>query len=95
MSDGNVKLIDFGFAKRINEKGPQSSVHFVAPEALKGSYTTQSDVWSLGVVLKILLLGKPLFDGSYKVVKEKIVNERIEFMGQISPDAKDLLINLL
>jgi serine/threonine protein kinase len=52
--DGNVKIVDFGFAKRDlmrNEKN--GALVCAAPEMLKcGSYDTKTaDIWSLGILL--------------------------------------------
>lgn len=90
-SDGKVKLIDFGIAKRIDDlmttgKSLTSPGQFIgkpsyaAPELLLGdlkrqSYTT--DVYALGIMLFQLMTGHLPFDGSSQEVYEKQLHEKL------------------
>lgn len=58
-----VTLIDFGMAmvhKGLSVAGepPMGTTNYVAPEAMRGRCTFASDVWSVGMVLHALLVGR-------------------------------------
>lgn len=40
------------------------TAYYIAPEILKSDYNEKCDVWSIGVILFILLSGKPPFYGN-------------------------------
>lgn len=55
-SQGYLKLIDFGIAKKLEEGSKTFTMigtpHYMAPEVMRGhGYGTEVDVWSLGVML--------------------------------------------
>jgi calcium/calmodulin-dependent protein kinase I len=108
MSDDNdsfIKLADFGFAARVNE--PKSltkqcgTPFFVSPEILlRKPYDQQSDMWSVGCIVFLLLSGNlPFMGRSQKELFRKIVAGNFEFEPQdwqdVSDDAKDLVRKLL
>lgn len=57
----NLKLIDFGFSKVVQGDTKMDyccgSMSYIAPEVITKSYTSQCDLWSLGVVVFVLLFG--------------------------------------
>jgi len=102
--DSHIKLIDFGLAKMINENEvmntPNGTPYYIAPEVLRGSYTALCDNWSMGVVLYIMLSGKPPFGGkSNKEIIDNVLKGKYSFNNpvweKISPEAIDLICKLL
>ena len=99
-----VKLIDFGTAK-IFEKGHQEnkyvgSSYYMAPEIIKRKYDEKCDLWSIGVILYILLTGRPPFDGNdddeiLENVKKGVFDRSSYPYPLLSSNAKDLIDKLL
>ena len=99
-----VKLIDFGTAK-IFEKGHQEnkyvgSSYYMAPEIIKRKYNEKCDLWSIGVILYILLTGRPPFDGNdddeiLSNVKKGTFDKHSYPYPLLSSQSKDLINKLL
>ena len=76
---GNIKLVDFGFAKYLKDKDRTytncGTPVYIAPEVIKEiGYGKQSDVWSFGVLLCEMITGiSPFSDGNKDSIYEKIL----------------------
>jgi len=73
----HMKLIDFGFSK-FNDSSHRlhtscGTLAYMAPEVLTRSYTSQCDLWSLGVITFILLSGHMPFHGSDESIQGSIM----------------------
>lgn len=102
--DAEIKIIDFGlsrFAMPTQKLNSQvGTPYYIAPEVIQGEYNMKSDYWSLGVMMYVLLAGKPPFDGeSPREVARAILYQDPDFSdkhwGHISKEAKSLLVSLL
>lgn len=99
----HLKLIDFGFSKiwdaNIKMRISCGTLSYVAPEVLEKSYTSQCDLWSLGVITFILLAGYMPFSGAENVQTKNIAAGKYtmkpERWGTVSSDAKHFTTSLL
>mmetsp|Transcript_74030 Transcript_74030/g.194173 ORF Transcript_74030/g.194173 Transcript_74030/m.194173 type:complete len:560 (-) Transcript_74030:106-1785(-) len=99
----HLKLIDFGFSHvwepDTKMKLSCGTLSYVAPEVLDQSYTSQCDLWSLGVIGFILVAGYMPFYGSEEEQIDSIRKGRYahkpQKWAQVSPAAKDFVDGLL
>jgi calcium-dependent protein kinase len=72
----------------------------MAPEVLNKSYDHKCDIWSCGVVLYIMLCGRPPFNADHNLEIMRLIkigNYSLEGKNwkYVSPLAKDLLNKML
>ncbi|BAT86400.1 hypothetical protein LR48_Vigan03g293900 [Vigna angularis] len=106
--DGNeestLKAIDFGmsvfFKPEETFREVVGSPYYIAPEVLRRHYGPEADVWSAGVIIYILLCGKPPFWGeSEQEIFEEVLHGDLDFTSDpwpnISESARDLVRKML
>jgi len=104
-NDRDIKIADFGFATKVTSeeclKTQCGTPGYVAPEILRGvQYGQKADMWSLGVIAYILIGGYPPFIEQnqrelFRKIKRGSYEFHVEYWGQISREAKDLISALL
>jgi len=104
-----VKITDFGLSKifaddtagEVVMKTACGTPGYVAPEVLAhDQYSSQVDLWSIGVIVYILLCGFPPFYGDndaqmFKKIKAGSYKFLAPYWDPISADAKDFVAKLL
>ena len=99
-----IKIIDFGTAKVFSKEKSEhlliGSAYYIAPEVLSRNYTEKCDIWSCGVIMYILLTGRPPFFGNtdseimYRIKSGKYDLSKYPW-SVVSKEAKDLIKALL
>jgi polo-like kinase 1 len=100
-----VKIGDFGLATKLEFDGERKRTicgtpNYIAPEVLEGKqgHSYEVDIWSLGVIIYTLIIGKPPFETSdVKTTYKRIRMNAYNFPENvaISDDAKDLITKIL
>ncbi|KAI4336435.1 hypothetical protein L6164_014964 [Bauhinia variegata] len=102
--DATLKATDFGLSVFYKPGDTFSDVvgspYYVAPEVLRKHYGPESDVWSAGVILYILLSGVPPFWAETEMgIFRQILQGKLDFQSEpwpsISDSAKDLIRKML
>ena len=100
----NIKIIDFGTARIFdNNKKPQSIVgssYYIAPEVLNQKYGKECDLWSVGVILYMFIVGHAPFDGCDDEeitgnIQKGIYKKDDKRWKKASKEVKDLIQKLL
>lgn len=102
--DAILKIIDFGTSAILNPTVQMThkygTIYYIAPEVLSKRYNEKCDLWSCGVILYILLSGKPPFYGREdKDILRSILKGYYSLQGpqweKVSNEAKSLITKML
>lgn len=104
--DDRLKLIDFGLSRLLRTPDeslamPCGTLYYASPELLSQKYTSKCDIWSLGIISYMLLVGKPPFRGPTSfVLGEAIMDPKRDFhkdgrWNSLSADAQNFVTDLL
>jgi serine/threonine protein kinase len=106
--NNHVKVGDLGLATRlasVDEKRQTicGTPNYIAPEVIQGTKETRGhsfevDVWSMGVILYTILVGKPPYEAKdVKATYQRILANEYRFPPDcsISDDVKELIVSLL
>jgi polo-like kinase 1 len=104
----HIKVGDLGLATRVDDKDEKRKTicgtpNYIAPEIIqsdksKRGHSFEVDVWSMGVILYTLLVGKPPYEAkNVKATYQRILKNEYSFPPHvpISSHAKSLIVNLL
>ena len=102
----SIKLCDFSLSKLCSLRGSMiqkkvvGSAYYIAPEVLRKKYNEKCDLWSCGVIMYILLSGRPPFDGDNdNEIIANVTSGEYDLTNRpfntISKNAKDLINKLL
>ncbi|CAM6092705.1 unnamed protein product [Calypogeia fissa] len=96
---GNLKIADFGFAKKIDRRTYTlcGTPDYLAPEIiLNKGHGKPVDWWAFGVLIYEMLAGyPPFYDDDVSTCHEKILKGDVKYPKQFSDSAKDLIKKLL
>merc|ERR1712100_987611 len=100
-----IKLGDFGLGTKLDFEGEKKRTicgtpNYIAPEVLEGrvGHSYEVDIWSLGVIIYTLIIGKPPFEtNDVKTTYKKIRMNNYQFPDHvpISDAARDLIRKIL
>jgi polo-like kinase 1 len=100
-----VKIGDFGLATKLEFEGERKRTicgtpNYIAPEVLEGKqgHSYEVDIWSLGVIIYTLIIGKPPFEtNDVKATYRRIRMNNYSFPENvaISDQAKDIISRIL
>jgi len=104
--DTNIKVSDFGLSKVVGEDQLMKTLcgtpQYLAPEIINKKdgktigYSKVVDIWSMGVILYILLVGYPPFDSQdTEAMRTAKYSFKHRKWNNVSQDAKDLISHMI
>ncbi|GAB7357323.1 hypothetical protein MBLNU459_g8283t1 [Dothideomycetes sp. NU459] len=95
-AEGHLKLVDFGFAKRLEKRETYTlcgTPEYLAPEVIRNTgHATPVDWWAFGILIYEFLVGQPPFwDQNPMKIYEQIVEGKIRYPSAMSADARDII----
>ena len=96
-----LKIIDFGLAtNNLKKRSVVGTPYYMSPEMIDGHSYHQSDIWSLGVIVYLMLTGEYPFEGDdlenlFGNIKEQELNLQPLIKSHCSNEAKDFVIKCL
>lgn len=96
-------MIDFGTSVKFQTKmltKQAGTAFYIAPEVIHKNYNNKADIWSIGVILYIMMCGRPPFCGNNEdEIFHKTTMGHVDFNDTewkiVSKSCKDLITNLL
>lgn len=97
-AEGNVKLVDFGFAKVVRDQTWTlcGTPDYLAPEIILGTgYGRAVDWWALGILVYEMLAGfPPFYHESHMKLYDNILHADVRFAPSFDALARDLVLRL-
>jgi calcium-dependent protein kinase len=98
-----LKLIDFGLSvikSKSKDKYRVGSPYYMAPEMLNGAYSYETDIWSIGVILYVMMTGKQPFQGKdqeqvFEKISKGVYDVKLLEKQKYSNELKDLIKKML
>src|SRR5574344_805925 len=103
LDDGTAKITDFGIAMALNSNeltqtnSVMGSVHYLPPEQANGKGSTiKSDIYSLGIMMYEMLIGKVPFKGDTAVeIAMKQMNDPIPSVCKQNENIPQIIENII
>jgi len=98
-ADGHLKLVDFGFAKKVEDRETYTlcgTPEYLAPEVIRNTgHGTAVDWWAFGILIYEFLVGQPPFwDQNPMKIYEQIVEGKVRYPSAMGHDARDIIAGL-